>query len=105
MSQKLPNKSTGSKTYWSILKTLLGNINIPCIPPVLHDNILVIDFRGKDIFFYIFYIIYLSDTFFFFSKQCSLPKGNSELLKNLLFLTEKRLSNIQISNDNIIKKI
>ena len=69
LSQKLPDKSTGSKTYWSILKTLLGNINIPCIPPVLHDNILVIDFRGKDIFFYIFYIIYLSDTIFFFQSN------------------------------------
>ena len=69
LSQKLPDKSTGSKTYWSILKTLLGNINIPCIPLVLHDNILVIDFRGKDIFFYIFYIIYLSDTIFFFFQS------------------------------------
>ena len=41
----------------------------------------------------------------FFAEQCSLPKNNSKLPKNLLFLTEKRLSNVQISNDNIIKII
>ena len=40
-----------------------------------------------------------------FSTQYSLPKNNSELPKNLLFLTEKRLSNVHISNENIIKII
>ena len=30
---------------------------------------------------------------------------NSELSKNLLFLTERRLSNVQISNKNLIKTI
>ena len=39
----------------------------------------------------------------FFAKHCSQPKNNSELPKNLLFLFEKRLSNVQISNENIIK--
>ena len=36
---------------------------------------------------------------------CSLPTNNSELPKDLLFLTEKRLSHVQISNENIIKII
>ena len=40
-----------------------------------------------------------------FAEQCSLPKNNSELPKNLLLLTEKRLGNVQVSNGNIIKII
>ena len=40
-----------------------------------------------------------------FAEQCSLPKNNSELPKNLLLLTEKRLGNVQISNGSIIKII
>ena len=70
LSQKLSNKATSSKAYWSIPKTFLNDKNIPCIPPV-----------------------------------CSLPTNNSELPKDLLFLTEKRLSHVQISNENIIKII
>ena len=84
MSQKLSNKATSSKAYWSILKTFLNDKKVPCIPPVFHDNKFVIDFREKAELF---------NTFF--AEQCS----------NLLFLTEKRLNNVQISNENIIKII
>ena len=94
LSQKLSKKATSSKTYWSILKTFLNNKKIPCIPPLFHDNKCVIVFREKADFF---------NTFF--AEQCLLPKNNSELPKTLLFLTEKRLSNVQISNQNIIKII
>ena len=80
-------KLTGQ--YW---EHFLNDKNIPCIPPVFHDNKFGIDFREK---------VELFNTFF--AEQCSLPKNNSELPKNLLFLTEKRLSNVQISNENIIK--
>ena len=76
------------------MKTFLNDIRIPCIRPVFHDNKFAIDFREKAELF---------NTFF--AEQCSLPKNNSELPKNLLFLTEKRLSNVQISNENIIKII
>ena len=44
-----------------------------------YDNKFAIDFREKAKLF---------NTFF--AEQCSLPKNNSELPKNLLFLTEKR---------------
>ena len=63
---------------------------IPCIPLVFHDNGFFIDFREKAELF---------------AEECSLPKNNSELPKKLLFPTEKRLSNVQISNNNIIKII
>ena len=76
------------------MKTFLNDIRIPCIRPVFHDNKFAIDFREKAELF---------NTFF--AEQCSLPKNNSELPNNLLFLAEKRLSNVQISNENIIKII
>ena len=94
MSQKLSNKATSSKAYWSILKTFLNDKKIPCIPPVFHSNKFVIDFKEK---------VELFPTFF--AEQCSLPNNNSELPKSILFLTETRLSNVQISNENIIKII
>ena len=74
MSQKLSNKATCSKAYWSILKTFLNDKKIPCIPPVFHNKF-VIDLEKK-----LNFLI-------------------------LLFLTKKRLSNVQISNENIIKII
>ena len=94
LSQKLSNKATSSKAYWPILKTFLNDKNIPCISPIFHDNNFVIDFREKAELF---------NTFF--AEQCSLPKNNSELPNYLLFLTEKRLSDVQILNKNIIKII
>ena len=94
MSQKLSNKATSSKAYWSILKTFLNDKKILCIPPVFRNNKFVIDFKEKAELFNIY-----------FAGQCSLPKNNSELPKNVLFLTEERLSNIQISNENTIKMI
>ena len=94
LSQELSNKATSSEAYWSILKTFLNNKKIPCIPPVFQNNKFVINFKEKAELF---------NTFF--AEQCSLSKNNSELPKSLLFLTEKRLSNVQISNENTIKII
>ena len=63
LSQKLSNKATSSKAYWSILKTFLNDKKIPCIPPVFHNNKFVIDFKEKAELF---------NTFF--AEQCSLLK-------------------------------
>ena len=39
--------ATSAKTYWSILKTLLNNKKIPCIPPLFHQGKYVTDFKKK----------------------------------------------------------
>ena len=93
LSQNLSNKVTSCKAYWSILETFLNDKKILCIPPVFHDNKFVIDFREEAKLF---------NTIF--AEQMTLQKNNSELLKNLL-VTEKRRSNVQISNENMIKII
>ena len=35
------------KAYWSILKTILNNKKIPCIPPIYHNNNYITDFKEK----------------------------------------------------------
>ena len=47
LSKKLSDPATSPKSYWSILKTFLNNKKIPCIPPLLHENKFIIDFRRK----------------------------------------------------------
>ena len=52
---------TSPKVYRSVLKKMLNNNKIPCIPPLLQDNKYVIDFRKKAELFNLF-----------FAKQCSI---------------------------------
>ena len=47
---------TSPKSYWSILKTFLNNKKIPCIPPLLHNDKLITNFKEKtEIFNNFFY--------------------------------------------------
>ena len=64
---------TSLKTYWPLLKTLLKNKKIPCIPPLLQDNKYVTDFKKKIELFNLF-----------FTKQCSKIDNSSELPLNFL---------------------
>ena len=55
---------TSRKSYWSILKTFLNN-KILVIPPILHDNKFITNFKEKAEIFNNF-----------FAKQCSLIDTN-----------------------------
>ena len=81
---------TSLKTYWSILKTLLNNKKIPCIPPLLQDNKYVTDFKKKAELFNLF-----------FAKQCSIIDNSSELSSNILKKTDKSISAIAFTCDDI----
>ena len=61
------------KTYLSILKTLLNNKKITCIPALLQGNKYVTDFKKKAELFNLF-----------FSNQCSIIDNSSELPLNFL---------------------
>ena len=39
--------TTTAKTYWSILKRCLNDKMIPSVPPFLHDNKFITDFKEK----------------------------------------------------------
>ena len=94
IASKLTMTRKSPTTYWSLLKVFLNNKKIPIIPPLFHENKFVTDFKEKAELFNAF-----------FAKQCSLIDNNSSLPKNLIYLTEKRLSKISFSEDDIAKII
>ena len=91
---KLTNVQRNSKTYWSPLNRFLNNKKIPLIPPLLHENKFVTDFKEKAELFTAF-----------FAKQCSLIKNSSKLPSHLHHLTDNRLSSVRFSQDEIAKII
>ena len=80
LSKKLLDSAISPKPYWSILKIFLDN-KIPCIPPLLHENKFIIDFRRKAEIF---------NTFF--GKQSCLINTCSDLPTTF---TKKRMSHCQ----------
>ena len=47
LSHKLSDPKRSQKSYWSILKIFLNNKKIPCIPPPLHQDKFVTDFKEE----------------------------------------------------------
>ena len=47
IAKQLSDSSISSKTYWSILKRFLNGENVPCIPPIFHENKFITHFREK----------------------------------------------------------
>ena len=56
ISSKLMDPTTSPKAYWSILKTVLNNKKIPCIPPIYH-NIYITDYKEKAQIFNKFFLL------------------------------------------------
>ena len=82
------------KTYWSLLKILLNNKKIPCIPPLLQNNKYVTDFKKKAELFNLFFV-----------KQCSKIDNSNELPLNFLKKTDKSISVITFFCDDIATSI
>ena len=71
LTEKLRDRNTSPKAYWSLLKTFLNNKKIPCFPPTFYENDFVIDFQKK------------VETFNeFFAKQCAVVPNSSKCLLN-----------------------
>ena len=94
LTQKLNTIQKSTKVYWALLKIFLNNRKIPVIPPLLHNNKFLSDFKKKAELFNSF-----------FAKQCSLIKSDSKLPPRLQFLTDKRLSTVKFVNTDILKII
>ena len=47
LGDKLIDKTTGPKTYWSIINSLLNKCTIPRIPPLLVADNVIIDYKEK----------------------------------------------------------
>ena len=85
---------TSLKTYCSLLKILLNNKKIPCIPPLLQNNKYVTDFKKKAELFNLFFV-----------KQCSKIDNSNELPLNFLKKTDKSISVISFFCDDIATSI
>ena len=83
--------TTSPRVYWSILKTILNNKKIPCIPPIYHNNNYITDFKEKAQIF--------ND---FFAKQCTLVENSSKLPTNSFKRTNNLLSTISFTKDDKI---
>ena len=64
LSHELLDPKKTQKSYWAILKTFLNNKKIPCIPPLLHQDKVVTDFKEKANFFNNFFTNQCSTLFF-----------------------------------------
>ena len=47
IGRALSNSDTGKKLYWSLINKILNKAKIPIIPPLLEDDIFVMDFTAK----------------------------------------------------------
>ena len=70
----------------------LNNKKIPCIPPLKHQNKYVTDFKEKAEIFNSF-----------FAEQCSLMNNSSKLLSIFLKRTDKFISSISFSSNDIAR--
>ena len=84
------DSATSAKTYWSILKALLNNKKIPCIPPLFHEGKYVTDFKKKAELFNSF-----------FAKQCSIIQNSSKLPLTLNKKTNNSISSITFNRNDI----
>ena len=90
IAKKLSDPNISSKTYWSILKCFLTGKKVPCIPPIFHNNKFITDFREKAELFNSF-----------FANQCSLLQNSSVLPTDFELFTDKSLSNITFTGNDI----
>ena len=47
MANELHSIQKSSKAYWSLLKGFPSNRKIPVIPPILHSNAFITEFKKK----------------------------------------------------------
>ena len=82
------------KCYWSILKSFLSNKKIPCVPPLIHNNLFVVEFKEKTELFNSF-----------FAKQCTYIETGSSLPTQLFCRTNESLNTINFTEDGILNVI
>ena len=93
LGEKVNDPNTSQKSYWKIINRVMNKCRASKIPPVLVNNVFIMNCREKAKLF--------ND---FFSKQCT-PIFNSSVLPTINFLTDKRIDDISIQSDEIIRLI
>ena len=86
----LANPGTSSKTYWTLINTVLNKAKIPMIPPLLENGLFVTDFTEKAQTFNEFFIL-----------QCTTIDTGSEIPQDIP-LTTTLISDFAISDEKIL---
>ena len=94
ISKKLCGPLTNTKYYWSLLKTILNEKKVPCMPPIFHNNKYLTEFKEKGEIFNSF-----------FANQCSFIPNNGILPSELKLLTEDTLTSCDFSESEILQVI
>ena len=93
LGNKVNDPNTSQKSYWKIINRVINKCRAPKIPPLLVNNLFIINCREK--------AKYIND---FFAQQCK-PVINRSVLPTLSFLTNSRVDHISIENEDIISLI
>ena len=93
LGDKLNSANTSQKSYWKIINRVMNKCRAPKIPPLLANNLFILNCKEKAKHF--------ND---FFSQQCK-PIVNSSVLPVLYFFTKKIIDHITVKNDEIISLI
>ena len=93
LGNKANNLNTSQKSFWKIIKRVMNKCRAPNIPPLLVNNLFILNCSEK--------ARYFND---FFSQQCKLVINNS-VLPTFTFFTDKRINYVTIDNDQIILPI
>ena len=92
-ANKVNNPGASQKSYWKIINRVMNKCRAPKIPPLLVNNLFILNCREK--------ARYFRD---YFSQQCK-PVINNSVLPILRFLTNKRIDHVPIENNEIISLI
>ena len=90
LGNKLHSPNTPQKSYWKIINRVMNKSRAPKIPPLLVNNLFILNCKDKAKHFTEF-----------FSQQCK-PIINGSILPTLTYLTDKRIDHIAIEYDEII---
>ena len=93
MGKKLNNPNTSQKSYWKIINKVMNKCKAPKIRPLLVNNTFALNYREKTKL--------LTDLF---SRQCK-PVINDGVLPNFNYLTNEKIDQIHIDNEDIVSLI
>ena len=93
LGNKVNDPDTSQKSYWKIINRAMNKCRAPKIPPLLVNNVFVLNFGEMAKVF--------NDLF---SKQCT-PILISSVLPALNLFTDKRIDCISIQNEEIISLV
>ena len=99
IGRTLSNPQTGKKLYWSLINKILNKAKIPIIPPLIENDIFVLEFTAK-VEIFTDYFIQQCTTIDTGSELPPISVPNTSLLTGFSISDEKILNIIRSLNPN-----